>query len=149
MQIDDVLSAIQAGDLDGHLETVVAAMIERVQSGAVEIMWQLTLDGDTWTQETVTLGELRFAEQHAYVTDPNGRKRRATRVEIDPRITAEHALALIVAHLHKAQGVRLDDALKRAESITAVDLDVIVGEYEVVRGPKDDSPASTSSSPTA
>lgn len=146
---DEVVEAIHEGALDGHLETIVAAMVNRVQAGAIEIVWRIRYDGDEWTQQTVTLGELKFAEQHCHVVDAAGQRRQATRIEINPRVTAEHALGLIVAHLHKAQGVPLAEAVKRAEAITAADLDVIVDEYEVVRPPKDGSPASTSSSPTA
>lgn len=145
MNLDDIVAAISAGDLDGSLERVVAAVVARVRAGAVEFMWRITYEGDEWTQQSVTLGELKFAEQHAFVSDERGNRRRATRIEIDPRITAEHAVALVIAHLHKAQGLPLQDAVKRAEAITAEDLETMVDEYEVVRGPKDDSPASTSS----
>lgn len=139
-----MLVAIGAGDLDGHLDDIVRAMVDRVRSGAVDMRWRIRFDGDEWTEDTVTLGELGFAEQHATVPGPGGRRRQATRVEIDPRVTAEHALALIVAHMHKAQGVPLSEAVKRAEQITAADLESIVDEYEVVRAPKDGSPPSTS-----
>lgn len=142
---DEVVEAIHAGTLDGHLETIVAAMVDRVHAGAIEIMWRIRYDGDEWTQQTVTLGELKFAEQHCHVADPDGRRRQATRLELNPRVTAEHALGLIVAHLHKAQGVPLADAVKRAEAITATELNAMVDEFEVVRPPKDDSTASTSS----
>lgn len=139
---DSVVEAIKDGTLDGHLETVVSAMVDRVRAGAIEIMWRIRYDGDEWTQQSVTLGELKFAEQHCHVIEAGGR-RPASRIEINPRVTAEHALALIVAHLHKAQGVALSDAVKRAESITATELDAMVDEYEVVRPPKDDSILST------
>lgn len=142
---DEVVEAIHEGALDGHLETIVAAMVNRVQAGAIEIVWRIRYDGDEWTQKTVTLGELKFAEQHCHVVDAAGQRRQATRIEINPRVTAEHALALIVAHLHKAQGVKLSDAVKRAEAITATELDTMIDEFEVVRPPKDDSTPSTSS----
>jgi hypothetical protein len=142
---DTVVEAIQAGTLDGHLETIVSAMVDRVRAGAIEIVWRIRYDGDEWTQQSVTLGELKFAEQHCHVISATGGRRQATRVEINPRVTAEHALALIVAHLHKAQGVPLADAVKRAEAITATELDAMIDEFEVVRPPKDDSGPSTSS----
>jgi hypothetical protein len=70
--------------------------------------------------------------------------------EIDPRGNAEHAVALLVAHFHKAQGASLDDAIKRAEAIPAGQLADVIGEYEVV-SPKDDptSEPSTTTTPTA
>ncbi len=132
MDIDDITTAIAAGDFDGRLDQIVAAAVERVQAGAVSMPWRLRLDGDEWTQQSVTVGELAFAEQLCWVDTPQGR-RHATRAEIDPRIHSDHVLALVVAHLHKAQGLSLRDATKRAEAITAAELDGIVGEYEVVR----------------
>ena len=148
MDLDDITTAIGAGEFDGRLDQIVAAAVERVQAGAVAMPWRLRFDGDEWTQESVTVGELAFAEQLCWIDTPNGR-RHATRAEIDPRIRTDHVLALVIAHLHKAQGVPLRDATKRAEAITATDLDGIVGEYEVVRPPKDGSPAPGTSSSTA
>lgn len=145
MTPDAVVEAIDAGHLDGHLETIVAAMVSRVRAGAIDVMWRIRYDGDEWTQQSVTLGELKFAEQHCHVVAPDVGRRQATRIEINPLVTAEHALALVVAHLHKAQGVPLADAVKRAEAITASELDAMVDEYEVVRPPKGGSLASTSS----
>ncbi len=149
MDVDDITAAIAAGDLDGQLEPIVAAAVARVREGAVEMRWRIRFDGDEWTEDSVTLGELKFAEQHCHVDAYNDRglpyRRRATRVEIDPRVHAEHALALIIARLTKVDRVGLAEATKRAEAITAADLAGIVGEYEVVR-PKDaGSPESTTS----
>ncbi len=143
MDLDDITTAIAAGEFDGRLDQIVAAAVERVQAGAVSMPWRLRLDGDEWTQQSVTVGELAFAEQLCWVDTPQGR-RHATRAEIDPRVRTDHLLALVVAHLHKAQGLSLRDATTRAEAITADELDGIVGEYEVVRPPKDGSPAPTS-----
>jgi hypothetical protein len=148
MELEEITTAIAAGEFDGRLDQIVGAAVERVRAGAVSMPWRIRLDGDEWTQESVTVGELAFAEQLCWVDGPGGR-RHPTRAEIDPRIRSDHTLALIVAHLHKAQGVSLRDATKRAEAITAVELDGIVGEYEVVRPPKDGSPAPGSSSSTA
>lgn len=144
---DEIIDQIAAGDHDGRLGDLVVAIVGRHRAGGVAFLWRITLDGDEWTEESVTLGELKFAEQHCHVTNEDGRYRRATRHEIDPRGTGEHALALIIAHLHKAQGQTLADATKRAEAVTAAELAEIVDEYEVVRPPKDDpdSTASTTS----
>ena len=139
------VARITAGDFDGHLDDIVLAILERARSGAVVFKWRLRLDGDEWTQDSVTLGEMRFAEQYCHVTDDNGNRRPAMYSELDPRTSAEHAVGLIVAHLHKAQDLPLAAALKRAESITAAELADVVGEYEQNPVPKDDSEASTSS----
>jgi hypothetical protein len=139
------VARIVAGDFDGHLDDLVMAILERARTGAVAFKWRLRLDGDEWSQDTVTLGEMRFAEQYCHVTDDNGRRRPAFYVELDPRTSADHAVGLIVAHLHKAQDLPLSAALKRAEAITAAELADVIGEYEVNPIPKDDSDASTTS----
>jgi len=140
----DITTAIEAGELDGHLDDIAAALVDRVRTGATAFYWRITIDGDTWDQETVTLGELKFAEQHAKVTDATGRLRRAAFAEIDPRSSAEHLAAILTAHFHKADGLPLTDAVKKAENYPASALIEAVGEYEVVRPPKDDA-ASTAS----
>lgn len=146
---DPIVDRIIAGEFDGHLDDIVLAILERARSGAVAFKWRLRLDGDEWTQDSATLGEMKFAEQHAWVhkVDAAGRtvSHRATYPEIDPRGNAEHLVALIVAHLHRAQGLPLADALKRAEAIPLSQMDDLVSEYEVVAAPKDDSAVSTSS----
>jgi len=139
----DVTTAIEAGDLDGHLDDIVLAIVERARTGATAFYWRITIDGDEWTQETVTLGELKFAEQHAKVVDQYGRTRRAGMAEIDPRGSAEHLVALLTAHFLKADGLPLSDAVKKAENYPASVLAEAVGEYEAVR-PKD-ATASTGS----
>jgi hypothetical protein len=144
VEVSDVTTAIEAGDLDGHLDDIVLAIVERARTGVTAFYWRITIDGDEWTQETVTLGELKFAEQHAKVTDQNGRTRRATMAEIDPRGSAEHLVALLTARFFKADGLPLPDAVKKAENYPASVLADAVGEYEVVRPPKDDT-ASTGS----
>lgn len=145
MDLDDITAAIAAGDLDGQLEQLVAAVVDRVRSGAVDVRWRIRFDGDEWTQDTITLGELKFAEQHCHVDDPARGRRRATRIDIDPRVYAEHVLALVTGHLHKVRGLSLKDAIAKAEAITAENLEAMVDEYEVVLPPKDGSPASTTS----
>lgn len=144
MDVADVTTAIADGDLDGQLDDIVLAIVERARTGATAFYWRLTADGDTWDQQSVTLGELKFAEQHAKVTDPNGRTRRATMAEIDPRSSAEHLVALLIARFFKADGLPLSDAVKKAENYPASALAEMVGEYEVPAAPKDDA-ASTAS----
>jgi hypothetical protein len=145
VELDDVTTAIAAGELDGQLEPLVAAVVARVRAGAVDIRWRMRYEGDEWTQDSVTLAELKFAEQHCWTFEQGVGRRRATRVEINPRVTAEHALALLIAHLTEAQGMPLHEATKRAGAVTAAELDGIVDEYEVVKPPKDGSAASTTS----
>lgn len=139
--LDAVLAAIAAGDYDGDLDAIALAMVERARSGAVEFFWRIRLDGDEWTQETVTLGELAFAERVCKVTyqDEHGRTRTrpALMDEINPRAYAEHLAALLTAHFHKADDLPLADAIKKAESYPRKVLKDAVDEYEVVAAPKD------------
>lgn len=151
MEATDVVAAVKAGDLDGHLDDIVGAVLEHVRDGNVAFLWRMQFQGDEWTQQSVTLGELKFAEQHCHITEEVGRgltrQRKATYREINPQANAEHCLALLVAHLHKAQDVPLGEAIKQAEAVTASELDEMVGEYEVPGHPKDAgiSAASTTS----
>lgn len=144
-----IIDEIVAGAHDGSLDDIVVAVVERAKTGEVLFPWRIRFDGDEWTQESVTLGELKFAEQHCHVTDvlPGGmtRQRPATYREINPRANAEHALALVMAHLHKAQGVPLGEAVKRAEAITHTELNDMIDEYEVPGRPKAASEPSTTS----
>lgn len=145
-ELNEVIETIKAGTFDGQLDNIVGAVIERARSGAVSFYWRLRVDGDEWTQETVTLGELKFAESVAKVTDLSGRIRRAQMAELDPRTYADHLTALIVAHLHKANDLPLPDAIKKAEALTAAEIAEAVSEYEVVRAPKDDQASAASTS---
>ena len=113
MDVTEVTAAVEAGELDGHLDDIALAVVERARTGAVAFYWRLTVDGDEWTQESVTLGELKFAEQHAKVTDQNGRTRRATAAEIDPRSSAEHLVALLVARFFKVDELPLTERSRR------------------------------------
>jgi hypothetical protein len=135
-ELDQTVKEISAGDYDGHLDALSEAIIDRVRSGAVDFAWRIRFDGDEWSRQDVTLGELIYAEK---LTGTR------MRVELDPRVDDLHALALIIAHLHKAQGVAAEDAVKRAEAITAAELAEIVGEFEVRANPKDGSARETNS----
>lgn len=144
MDVTDVVSAIADGQLDGQLDDIVLAVVDRARTGATSFYWRIRADGDEWTQETVTLGELKFAEPHCKVSDPRTGLRRAQIHEIDPRTSAEHLVALLTAHFLKVDGLPLADALKKAEHYPASALAEMVGEYEVVNPPKD-AEASTAS----
>lgn len=147
MDVSDVVAAIADGQLDGNLDDVVLAIVDRARTGATSFYWRIRADGDEWTQETVTLGELKFAEPHCKVSDPKVGVRRAQIHEIDPRASAEHLVALLTAHFLKVDGLPLSDAIKKAENYPASALAEMVGEYEVPAAPKGDgaSTASTTS----
>jgi hypothetical protein len=129
------IQAIQAGDYDGQLGDLIAAILARAAISEISFPWKITLDGDEWTQETVTLSELAYAER---VT--------GTRyIDLDPVRSADHLVALVVAHLKVVRGLRVDEAIKHAEQLTVADLADLVSVYEVNRAPKDESELSTTS----
>lgn len=137
--LDEIVAAIDAGEFDGDVDAIATACVNRLRAEAIEMVWRIRLDGDEWTKHSATLGELKWACQNATVMDPViWRRRQAAMAELDPRGNPEHAVSLVVAHLHKAQGVSLADAVKRAEAITAAEHAEMVTEFEVVNPPKDD-----------
>lgn len=144
--LDAVIAAIAAGDYDGKLSEIADAIADRIRPGVVDVFWRIRLDGDEWTQETVTLGELAFAERVCKVNyiDEMGRTRirPASMDEINPVVHAEHLAAVLTAHFHKADGLDLADAVKKAEGYPRSQLREAVDGYEVAAAPKDD-PTST------
>ena len=139
--LDAVLAAIAAGDYDGELSEIADAIAGRIRQGVVDGFWRIRLDGDEWTQETVTLGELAFAERVCKVTyiDEMGRTRirPASMDEINPVVHAEHLSAVLTAHFHKVDDLPLSDAVKKAEGYSRKVLKDAVDGYEVAAAPKD------------
>jgi hypothetical protein len=92
-----------------------------------EFSWKITLDGDEWDRETVTLAELAYAEKLAGVPY----------VQLNPISSADHLSALIVAHHHRIRGMKVDQAIAATAKLTARDLSGIVSVCEVKQAPKD------------
>lgn len=130
-----VIAEVMAGRHDGKLVDIVEAVGQRLRSSTVRFCWRLRLDGEEWTEQTVTSGELAIAEQLLKISYVN----------IDPRERLEHRIALVVAHLHKIHGEAIDVALKRAEAMTLAEQENLFELYEVTDDPKDDPAPSTSS----
>jgi len=141
VDLDDITTAIAAGELDGKLDDIVRTVVTRVRAGAVEMVWRARLDGDEWDAKTITLGELLDAQQRAGAVGRDGGLRR----DLAPTVNIGDALAIIVAHLHKAKDMPAAEALAKAENIPAGDIAGIIDEYELVGGPLGDSSASPSS----
>ncbi len=133
------IGSIAAGNHDGHLGVLFDAIFARAEKTEIGFGWKLRVDGDEWSQETVTLAELAFAER---TLSTGGRK--TTYLELDPLKSMEHCVALIVAHLHIACAMRLPEAFKRANGFTVTDLKDLVSAYEV-KVPKEDGGESTNS----
>jgi hypothetical protein len=129
--VDDIL----AGHYDGDLADFIAAARQRVTEGATSLRWRITFDGDTWDEDTITVGEMRFVEQFTGKTWRN--------IE-SPMSSAAVLAAFIVAHLHKVDKMPLAEAIDKVDALTAGAAVDLVSEYEVVTpAPKDGSTAST------
>jgi hypothetical protein len=140
---EEVVAAIEAGDLDGHLDELVRAAVGRARDGAVEMVWRCRYDGEEWDAKSVTLGELIYAQRRAGAAGMDGSYRR----DLMPTVSTGDALALLVAHLHKARGMSEQEALDRVGKVTAGELAEVVDEYELVRpgkGGPGSGPESTS-----
>jgi hypothetical protein len=127
---DDIAASINAGDHDDHLETLFKALFARAADIETEFSWKITLDGDSWDRETVTLAELAFAERHLSIPY----------VQLNPISSVNHLVTLIVAHYHRVKGMKLDEALEAAGKYTARDLVDIISVHEVRQAPKGGQP---------
>ena len=129
--IDD----IQEGVYDGQLGDVIAVVLDRLVETQATLSWRITLDGDTWDIESVTLRELAAAEDLS----------RTSYLTFDPLRQVSHLVALIVAHFMVADGLKSEAAIERAGKYTASDLKSIVSVYETAAVGKDGGGTSTNS----
>lgn len=111
---------INEGVYDGRLGDIVAAVLTRASDTLITLNWRITIDGDTWDAETVTLAELGYAEKLAG----------ASYLAIDPTRNMRHLVALIVAHFKVVDGLKDEAAIEKAGKYTAADLKDIVTLYE-------------------
>jgi hypothetical protein len=102
-----VISEIAKGTHDGQLMDIADAITDRLRTDTVSLLWRITLDGETWDAETVTLGELRFVETMTS----------KSYLELNPGASMAELTALIVAH-YVARGDDREVAFKKADSLT-------------------------------
>lgn len=134
------VAEILAGRHDGHLSDLLEAAVQRLRNSTVRICWRLHLDGESWDEDTVTAGELACAERLL-----SKRDRPFSYTQIDPKASMEHRVTLVVAHLHKIQGLKVEDAIARAEAITLAEQEKLLELYEVIDDPKEpEQPPGTS-----
>ena len=124
--IDDVLAALAAGAYDGDLVSLANAVPARVRAATPTIYWRLTFAGTTWTQQTVTAGERAFVEQLLSV----GRSEPFSYMDIDPIRFIGHAIALVVAHLHKIDGLNPSIAVQMAEAVPQEQWGEVIDAYQ-------------------
>jgi hypothetical protein len=134
-----IVDAVKAGDYDGELGLLLNALMARAALTETAFGWRIRLsETDEFDMESVTLQELATAER-ALSTPGN----QASYLELDPLRSADHLVALVVAHYHHVGGMTIPDAFVEARKLTVTDLKDIVSTYEV-RPPKDDGGTSPS-----
>jgi hypothetical protein len=124
---DDIAASINAGDLDDDLDVLFKSLFARAVDIDTEFSWKISVGGDEWNRETITLAELAFAERLVKVPY----------IKLDPIGSMDHLVALIIAHYHQVKGLKASDAIAAAGKLTAGDLDDIISVYEVKQAPKD------------
>lgn len=126
-----MLDDIAAGKHDDELADIAQAIRDRYTEIGRAMAWRITINGDTWDEDTVTIGEVRFVERQ---TGLNW-------AVLAPLASADVATAFIIAHWHKAGGMDLKDAWDKAEALTAKDVMAAVSEYETAAGKDRPAPA--------
>ncbi len=129
--IDAVVAGIEAGDYDDQLADIVTAIRERNSEAERELRWRITIDDETWDEDSVTAGEIRLVER---TTGINW-------AALEPGMSADVTTMFIVAHWHKVGGLELKDAWDRAEALNAKKIAGCVSNYQA--GPGKDQAAST------
>jgi hypothetical protein len=128
----DLIADIESGHYDEHIVDVVAAFRARAAAAGVGSRWQITIDGETWNEDTVTGGEIRLVAKTLGVDWPP-----------DPLDSADAIVLWVIAHWHKVGGMDLKDAWDKAEALNGKQLIAAVGEYQVTGTAPKDQPAST------
>jgi len=131
-----IIDAVEAGDYDGQLGSLLNALMARAALTETAFGWRIHLsETDVFDMESVSLQEMAFAER-ALSTPGN----QASYLQLDPIRSADHLVALVVAHYHHVGGMKVPDAFAAAQKLTVSDLKNLVETYEV-RPPKGDGPA--------
>lgn len=126
-----VVDAIAAGDYDGELGILVNAVLARAAETETAFGWRIRLsETDVFDTETVSLQELATAERALSTAG-----HQVSYLELDPIRSADHLVALIVAHYHHVGGKRISDAFAEARKLTVGDLQDLVSTYEVKKPP--------------
>lgn len=118
-----VLAEIADGRHDGNLFAIVQAITARAATDETGFLWRITLDGDVWDAETVTLGELRYVEA---VTGKSY-------LQVDPKKSMRDFAGLVVAH-YRAQGMTQDAAVEKADKISQPQAIAALSIYEGTLG---------------
>lgn len=118
---------ILAGGYDGSLVEIVQAIQERFQNSTHRQLWRIRFDGDEWTEETVTIGEIADVERAV------GRNWHS----VDPASSAQHLVAVIAAHVAHRDDIKMSEALKQAGKVPMGELTEVLSHYEKADAPKE------------
>jgi hypothetical protein len=120
-QVSKLQQEILIGRLDGHLVDIADAIAARMADATgPTLLWRITLGDDTWSSETVTIGELRYIETATGVPY----------LELHPGKSMNQFAAIVTAHFHKVHGVELKEARDRADAISQQDALSAIDLYE-------------------
>jgi hypothetical protein len=122
---EKVIAAIRAGHHDGHLSDIIEAVAQHMRDTTIRMCWRFRLHGDVWDQDTVTTGELAVAEKLL-----STERRPFSYAQLDPLRFLDHRIALMIAHLHKADGLDISDARAYVEGIPLPEQENVVEMYE-------------------
>lgn len=133
-ETETLIEAVKAGDHDGHLVDIIEAVRLRFEFGTTAQRWKIEHDGETFTEEDITLGEARLVER---MCGTNWGL-------LNPVSSASECMAIIAACLHARQGKTLKfgregasgEAWDEAAKLTAKDAVAAISSYEVERAPK-------------
>lgn len=124
MTTDKVIADIRAGRHDGQLLSIVESIRARLAAAGGATRWKITVDGFELTEESVTVREVRLAQEIAGCTWH----------DLDPRSNADHFAAVVVAHLVKVKGMPRAEAEARVDEMPMSEVTSALAEYEVPSG---------------
>lgn len=124
---EPLLEQIKAGDYDGSLVAIVEAVRMRFTYGPVATRWKIEYEGETFTEEDLTLTEAATVENQTATSWGH----------LNPISSATECQAIIAACLHHRQNVPLKDALFKVGQMTANEAVAAISQYEVDAPPKD------------
>lgn len=116
-----LIADIALGRYDDDLLDIVDAIKPRFTDGALQVRWKLTHDDCEFTEDSVTIGEIKAVERFTGLSW----------FEINPRSSAEQMVALLAAHNAKVHGMTPDEALSKAEELPLADVAKMLSEYQV------------------
>jgi hypothetical protein len=122
---EQVIDAVKGGEFDGHLVDLIDAVRARFQHGSTEQKWKVDYQGETITQDSLTLDEAALVERYGGTSWAS----------INPAGSAAQCRAILAAYIARG-GVPFAEALKVAGAVSLADVEDAVGTYEVVRAPK-------------